>query len=174
MRKVIAIVGAALAAFAFSPGTVSAKPAANEIVWGENLPKALDPHVVYDVPMQFFMLNVYDGLYRYVGNPPELKPWLAESEKVSADGLTWTITLRKGVKFHDGSELTAADVVYSFQRLLALGKGPSGAFRPVLKAENVSAPDKHVVQFKLNKAYAPFKAALPLVAIVNAASNQAE
>jgi peptide/nickel transport system substrate-binding protein len=167
MRKVFALMGAVLIAFAFNPGAVSAKPAANEIVWGENLPKALDPHVVYDVPMQFFMLNVYDGLYRYVGNPPELKPWLAEGEKVSSDGLTWTITLKKGVKFHDGSELTANDVVYSFQRLLALRKGPSGAFRPVLKAENITAPDKHTVQFKLNKAYAPFKAALPLVVIVN-------
>ena len=50
-------------ALAFQPAVATAAPAANEIVWGENLPKALDPHVVYDVPMQFYMLNVYDTLY---------------------------------------------------------------------------------------------------------------
>jgi peptide/nickel transport system substrate-binding protein len=168
MRKLWMIAGATLAAFAFSPaGQSLAKPGANEIVWGENLPKALDPHVVYDVPMQFFMLNTYDTLFRYLGNPPKLNPWLAESYKVSSDGLTWTFKLRKGVKFHNGAAMTSADVVYSFQRLLALKKGPSGAFRPVLKPENITASDSHTVQFKLNKSYAPFKAVLPLVAIVN-------
>jgi len=167
MRTWISVLASALMALALLPGMAAAKPSGNEIVWGENLPKALDPHVIYNVPMQFFMLNTYDTLYRYVGNPPELKKWLAEDEKVSDDGLTWTITLKKGVKFHDGSEMTAADVVYSFKRLLALGKGPSGAFKPVLKAENVTAPDKYAVTFKLDKAYAPFRAVLPLVAIVN-------
>ncbi len=167
MRGILAFMWAVVAALAIGVTPVAAKPGANEIVWGENLPKALDPHVIYDVPMQFYMLNTYDTLFRYVGNPPELKPWLVESEKVSDDGLTWTLNLKKGVKFHDGSELTAADVVYSFKRLLALGKGPSGAFKPVLKADNVSAPSSHTVEFKLNHAYAPFRAVLPLVAIVN-------
>ena len=152
---------------AIQPAAVSAKPPANEIVWGENLPKALDPHVVYDVPMQFYMLNTYDTLHRYVGNPPELKPWLAESESVSDDGLTWTIKIRKGVKFHDGSELNAEDVAYSFKRMLALGKGPSGAFKPILKPDNISVVDSNTVQFKLDKPYAPFRAVLPLVSIVN-------
>ena len=167
MKRVLTLATVAIAAMVAGPDTGKAKPGANEIVWGDTLPRALDPHVVYDVPMQFFMLNVYDTLFRYVGNPPELKPWLAESHTVSADGLTWTITLRKGVKFHDGSELTAADVAYSFQRLLALGKGPSGAFKPFLKCENVKATGSHTVEFKLNKPYAPFMAALPLVSIVN-------
>ena len=150
-----------------APNQSVAKPGPNEIVWGEQLPRALDPHVVYDVPMQFFMLNVYDTLYRYSGNPPELKNWLVESESTSEDGLTWTLNLKKGVKFHDGSELTANDVVYSFKRLLALGKGPAGAFQPVLHAENITTPSSHTVVFKLSQPYAPFKAALPLVAIVN-------
>ena len=91
------------------------------------LPNGLDPHVVFDVPMQFYMLNVYDQLYQYEGNPPQLKPWLASSHQVSPDGLVWTITLRDA-KFHDGSPITAEDVVYSFRRLLAIKRGPSAAF----------------------------------------------
>lgn len=146
---------------------------AKSLVWGDTLPKSLDPHAIYDVPMQFYMLNTYDGLYRYQGNPPKLEPWLAKSHTVSEDGLTWQFTLVEGAKFHDGSEISAEDVVYSFHRVLGLGKAPSGAFKPVLKAENVTAVDKRTVQFVLDSAYAPFLSALPIVAIVNSRATQA-
>ena len=139
----------------------------NVLTWSENMPKTLDPHAVYDVLMQGYMLNTYDSLYRYQGNPPVLKPWLAESHTVSADGKTWTFKIRSGVKFHDGSTLTADDVVYSFNRLLKMGKAPSGAFRSVLKPENVKAVNGDSVQFVLTEAYAPFLSAIPMVAIVN-------
>ena len=123
-----------LAAALVATGIGFATPALaqTDLVWGDTLPKNLDPHAVFDVPMQFYMLNVYDSLYRYQNNPPELMPWLAESHTVSEDGLTWDFKLREGLAFHDGSAVTAGDVVYSFQRVLALGKGPSGAFSPVL------------------------------------------
>ena len=103
------------------------------LVSGDNLPANVDPHQIFDVPMQLFSLNTYDNLYRYQGNPPKLEPWLAQSHSVSQDGLTWEFKLRPGAKFHDGSEITAEDVVYSFKRVLAIGKAPSGAFKPVLK-----------------------------------------
>ncbi len=160
------LTGAAVAA-ALAMLPVAAAADTDEIVWGDTLPSGLDPHVVYDVPMQFYMLNVYDGLYRYIGNPPELTPWLAESHEVSEDGLQWTFTLKDGVTFHDGSPLTADDVVYSFQRLLTMGRGPSGAFLPVLAPEGVEKVDDLTVSFTLSQAYAPFLAAIPLVAIVN-------
>jgi peptide/nickel transport system substrate-binding protein len=136
-------------------------------VSGDALPTNLDPHQIFDVPMLAYSLNTYDNLYRYEGNPPEMKPWLAVSHSVSEDGLTWDFKLREGAKFHDGSEITADDVVYSFRRVLALGKAPSGAFKPVLKPDNVTAPDKHTVRFVLDKPYAPFLAAVPIVMIVN-------
>jgi peptide/nickel transport system substrate-binding protein len=135
------------------------------LVWGDNLPATLDMHVVFDVPSQFVLLNVYDGLYRYQGN--ELVPWLAESHTVSADGLTSEFRLRPGIKFHDGSAMTAEDVVYSFRRLLALNRAPAAAFSPVLKPENVTAPDERTIRFVLDQPYGPFLAALPIVAIVN-------
>ena len=58
-------------------------------------------------------------------------------------------------------------MVYSFRRVLAIGKAPSGAFKPVLKPDNVTAPDKHTVRFVLDQAYAPFLSAVPIVMIVN-------
>ena len=92
--------------------TVAAGPAAaqNTLVWGDNLPANLDPHALYDVPSSFIQLNVYDNLYRYEGNPPRLKPWLAESHTASADGKTWEFKLRQGVTFHKGQPFTGADV----------------------------------------------------------------
>ncbi|MGE0315245.1 MAG: ABC transporter substrate-binding protein [Lautropia sp.] len=158
----------ALTALAAHPGSAHAQGKRASLVWGDQLPAGLDPHAIYDVPMQYVLLNVYDGLYRYIGNPPELKPWLAESHTVSDDGLTWTFKIKPGVKFHDGSELTAADVAYSFQRVLGMKRGPAGAFLPVLKSEKVTAPDKLTVKFQLEKPYAPFLATVPLVAVVNA------
>jgi len=56
------------------------------------------------------VMEFNNGLY-----PPE--PALAESYEMSEDGLTYTFTLKEGVTFHDGSELTAEDVVYSYRRL---------------------------------------------------------
>lgn len=159
----------AIALGSAAPGFAQTK---NEIVWGDLLPANLDAHVNFDVPSQLILLNLYDGLYRYVGNPPELKPWLAESHTTSADGLIWTFKLKPGVKFHDGSTMTSADVVYSFQRLLALGKGAAGTFKPILKSENVSAPDPLTVKFVLETPYAPFLASMPLVVIVNKALVQ--
>lgn len=140
---------------------------ANSFVTAMDLPMNLDPHQVFDVPMQGLMLNAYDNLYRYEGDPPKIVPWLAESYTVSPDGLTWEFKLRPGVKFHDGSEVNAADVVYSFQRVLALAMAPAAAFLSILKPDNVTAPDKLTVRFVLSTPYAPFFSAIPGVSIVN-------
>ena len=134
MQRRSFLIGSSAAAAAvhlggFRVAMAQAKP--GELVWADNLPAGLDPHVIFDVPMQFYMLNVYDQLYQYEGNPPQLKPWLASGHTVSPDGLVWTITLRDA-KFHDGSPITAEDVVYSFRRLLdhqawPIGRLPAGA-----------------------------------------------
>jgi peptide/nickel transport system substrate-binding protein len=152
-RKLLLLAAASVIAAAglwTPPAEAQRRP--NEIVWGDQLPGGLDPHVIADVPMQFIQLNLYDELYRYQGNPPDLVPWLASGHTVSADGLAWTFTLRPGAKFHDGSELTAEDVVYSFQRVLALRRGPSAAFLPILDASGITALDKHTVRFQLKSA----------------------
>lgn len=159
--------GALAAASMLAPGRATQAADASTYVSGWSLPFNLDPHQVFDVPMQGLMLNAYDGLYRYQGDPPELVPWLAESHTVSGDGLVWEFKLRPGVKFHDGSDLTAEDVVYSFRRVLALALAPAGAFLRILAPEGISAPSPLVVRFELKSTYAPFFAAIPIVSIVN-------
>ncbi len=156
-----------LAAAAVAFRGLQAQAAEGVFVSGWGLPSNLDPHQIFDVPMQTVMFNAYDGLYRYQNDPPQIVPWLAQGHTVSDDGLTWVFKLRPGVKFHDGSALTAADVVYSFQRVLALHLAPAGAFLPILKPENVTAPDTLTVRFVLSAPYAPFFAAIPIVSIVN-------
>ena len=147
-------------------GAVPAAGQDSALVWGDGLPSNLDPHDPYDVPSALIQLNVYDDLYRYEGNPPQLQPWLAESHSVSKDGRTWEFKLRKGVKFHDGSELTADDVVWSIHRILGLGKAAAGPLKAA-KIENVSAVDKYTVRFVLEKPYAPFLSIVPVAFIVN-------
>jgi peptide/nickel transport system substrate-binding protein len=145
---------------------VPACAADNAMVWGDALPKNLDPHDPYDVPAALIQLNVYDNLYRYQGNPPQLQPWLAESHTASRDGRTWEFKLRRGVKFHDGSELTAEDVVWSIKRIIGLGKAAAGPLKAA-KIESVTAVDKSTVRFVLEKPYAPFLSIIPVATIVN-------
>ena len=70
----------------------------------------MDPQVVFDVGRVAYRLNLYDGLMRWLDNPPKLNPWLAESYDISNDGTRYTFKLRNAV-FHDGSPVEAKDVV---------------------------------------------------------------
>src|SRR5712671_3561204 len=159
---------AAIAGAATLFGPVTARAGAPDIfVPGQNMPANLDPHQILDLGATAYALNVYDNLFRYENNPAKMQPWLVESHTMSPDGLAWDFKLHHGVKFHDGSELTADDVVYSFQRVLALGKAPAAPFLPILKPGSVSAPDPYSVRFHLERAYGPFFGTLAIVAIVN-------
>lgn len=133
-----------------------------------NAPDILDPHVKYDVSAAAFNLNIYDNLLRYVGNPPEIVPWLAEAHEVSDGGRIWTFHLRRGVKFHDGTELTAQAVQFSFARLLTLGKAPAGVFKRMgLTPDDITVRDPHTVVCRLKQPYGPFRMAIPIVSIVS-------
>lgn len=74
----------------------------------------LNPFTATDLRSLWILAQIYDPL---VALSPDLKPipWLAERWEVSPDGLNYTFYLRKGVKFHDGSELTADDVVFTYK-----------------------------------------------------------
>jgi peptide/nickel transport system substrate-binding protein len=157
-----------LLALALASGTLAVAPANAQsvMVWGDNLPSNLDPHALYDVPSSYTQLNVYDNLYRYEGNPPQLQPWLAESYTASKDGKTWEFKLRKGLTFANGDTLDADDVVWSFKRLMAMNKAAAGPFKAAGVA-NVEAPNKQAVKFTLEKPYAPFLSIIPVLTIVN-------
>jgi peptide/nickel transport system substrate-binding protein len=67
---------------------------------------------------QVLYSNVFEGLTRF-GPDGSVNAGLAESWNISDDGLTYTFTLRSGVKFHDGTDLDASDVVFSLDRARA-------------------------------------------------------
>ena len=129
----------------------------------------MDPHAAFDVGRVAVRLNLYDGLYRWLDNPPKLEPWLAESHTVSSDGLTYTFKLRRGAKFHDGAEVTAEDVRYSTERILAGKKGAAALLATMVAPGTTKALDRHTVQFTLIKPASIFLAVVPEVHVVNTA-----
>ena len=129
----------------------------------------MDPHAAFDVGRVAVRLNLYDGLYRWLDNPPVLTPWLAESHTVSPDGLTYTFKMRRGAKFHDGTEITAEDVVYSIERILAMKKGAAALLSSMVSPGATKALDRHTVQFALAKPAAIFLSVVPEIHVVNSA-----
>ncbi len=89
-------------------------------VFGE--PETLDPALAYETAGAEIIQNVYEPLIFFKGDQPnEFVPMLAESWTISEDGTTYTFKIRKGVKFHEGGDLTPEDVAYTFQRGLLFG-----------------------------------------------------
>src|SRR5262249_56318667 len=92
----------------------------------------VDPHAAFDVGRVAVRLNIYDGLMRWQRNPAVLGPWVAESYTISPDGLTYTFKMRRRAKSHDATEPKAQDVVYSLDRILAVGKGAASLFKTLV------------------------------------------
>ena len=86
---------------------------------------------------------------------------LAESWTISKDGLVYTFALRKGVKFHDGSEMTSKDVKASYDKIIFPPQGVmsdrQGQYKVV---EVVEAPDPYTVRFRLKWPSISFLASL--------------
>jgi len=164
MRKLNrALAAAALAATALT-AIMSAAQAETTLRLDEVPVGELDPAKASDYADSILMFNVYDTLVFMAQGKPEIVPNLAKSWET--DGTSFTFTLRDDVKFQSGNAFTAADVVYSFERMKALGQGLSYLFEDVKSAEAV---DEHTVKFTLTQAYAPFLASLLRLPIVDKA-----
>jgi peptide/nickel transport system substrate-binding protein len=84
----------------------------------------LDPAWNYESEGDAAIANIYEQLVTYDGaDASAFVPALAESYDISADGTVYTFNIRQGVKFHDGADLDAEDVAYSFQRGVLQGGG---------------------------------------------------
>jgi peptide/nickel transport system substrate-binding protein len=82
----------------------------------ETPPTTMDPAADNSDSTCSVLVNVFDGLLAREGKEGKIVPGLAEKYE-HPDALTWKFTLRPGVKFHNGTPLTSADVKFSFERL---------------------------------------------------------
>jgi peptide/nickel transport system substrate-binding protein len=105
----------------------------------------MDPHFIAAQPNLTAQQHVFDSL---VQTDERSRPVPGIATWRTPDPLTWEFTLRKGVKFHDGSELTTEDVVFSLERPLAITGSPGGFqtyVRPIVAKEVV---DRYTVRLK--------------------------
>lgn len=127
-------------------------------------PCKIDPAVGYDNAASVAHANLYDTLV-LVDVDGAIKPHVAKSWTYNAATKTYTFKLESGVKFHSGNTLTATDVVYSLNRMLAIGQGWSFVFKSFIKAASAPAPD--TVNIVLNSDYGPFLQTLIHMCIVD-------
>ena len=160
---------ASVAIAAMMLGATGITPAAAETLVTMNTVQifsTIDPAKISDYTDYMAAVNLYDALVTVDGKG-NLTPKLAASWDVSADAKEVTYHLRPDAHFSDGTPVTAADVVYTFERLLKINQGPANLFADVLKPGSVAVVDDHTVKFTLAKTFAPFLATVPSVFIVN-------
>ena len=125
--------------------------------------RSIDPGVNRDHNTDGVVLHMVEGLVAY-GEDAAPKPLLAEKVEIAPDGKRYTFTLRKGVTFHNGAELTSQDVVWSWNRYM----DPKTDWRCLsefdgrgqVKVLGVTAPDPLTVVFELDQPSALFLTSL--------------
>jgi peptide/nickel transport system substrate-binding protein len=127
----------------------------------------IDPSVKYDWSIRMMQQSLYDALAKYVGNPPEIVPWLAERWESSPDAKTWTFHLVKNAKFHNGDPVNAEAVRFSFARTLKLNQGPAWMLSDFLKEDGIKVVDEHTIRFSLTQPYAAFLSFIPWWYVMN-------
>ena len=131
-------------------------------------PRNLDPAFSTDIYSVTIIQQLFDGLVQFDQNL-NVVPAIATNWTVSSDGLTYTFDLREDVTFHNGRQVTAADFVYSFTRILDLQKRASALsfFEKVKGAasylrgdseevEGLKTLDAHVLEVTLEEPFSPF------------------
>ena len=138
MKKLLSLAMAVAMLACLLAGTgVSASAADNRILYHvhSSVPYVtLDPSIEYSNGIMVLQ-NVYETLTHYNPETGEVDPMLATSWSSNEDGTVWVFQIRDDVTFHDGSPLTAQQVVNSFQRSMDLGQGGAYIWDAVL-AEN--------------------------------------
>lgn len=112
----------------------------------------LDPRLANDTTARRVIEQLYDGL---VELDPQLRPTPALAESwTEVSPTVWVFKLRRGVRFHDGTPLTASDVVFTYQTILdpAFRAPFRGLYTPI---SNIEAVDNETVRFTLSAPYAP-------------------
>ncbi|CAN5811760.1 ABC transporter substrate-binding protein [soil metagenome] len=123
-------------------------------------PPTLDIHQTTATIVSLVTWHIYEPLFTW-DESFQILPMLAESHEVSEDGLTNTVVLRQGVAFHNGKEMTSADVIASIERWGEI----SGLGQNLLEAtDSITAADDYTIEFAMNR---PFGAFLTVLARQN-------
>jgi peptide/nickel transport system substrate-binding protein len=139
--------------------TISSSDEGRITVGTTNKPRTLDPADAYEFSSLALIRNLSDRLYTYDPGSTELKPQLAATlPKISSDGLTYTIPLRQGVVFHDGSTFDAAAMVFSLQRFIENKGKPSSLLAD--RVEKITATGTYEITIKLKQPYTPLASLL--------------
>ena len=168
---------AIIVTFALASTTAQAGPkqgGAMVVTYKDDI-STFDPAIGYDWQNWSMIKSLFDGLMDYKPGTTELIPDLAESYTISDDGLTYTFTLRQGVKFHNGRTLTPTDIKYSIERSVdpktqSPGQGffwqiagfDDMASGKATELSGITTPDDHTVVINLSQPDATF---LQIVAI---------
>jgi peptide/nickel transport system substrate-binding protein len=127
------------------------------LTWGvETEPHTLNPQLNGQDKVELLLRNAYESL---LAQKPDgsFVPWLATAYKVSADGKTYTFTLRDGVKFTDGAPFDSQAVSRNFLNARNLAySGGSNLARLISHVADVKTPDAHTLEITLDAPYAPF------------------
>lgn len=116
-------------------------------------PPSLMMGLVQNGPTQMVAGDIYESLLRY-DTDLQPQPSLAKEWEVSEDGLTYTFKLHENVKWHDGEDFSADDVVFSADVFL---RESHPRLRPTLEhVESITAPDANTVVFQLKAPFGPF------------------
>ncbi len=129
----------------------------------EGEPASMDPAFDYDFVSGIAVSSMTEPLLKFCENDQKLCPNLAESWTASPDGMTYTLKIRQGVKFHDGSIMTVDDVVFSLDRIRD-PKLASYVGWMLAKVKDVTAPDATTVVITLSEPDALFEYALAATA----------
>lgn len=125
------------------------------LIWGHSeTTQNLDMHQTGTASTGRVLQNVHNSIVT-VDKDLHVIPMLAESFSQSDDGLVYTFNLRSGVKFHNGADMTSADVKYSFERCANPDTGAVN-FEVFNAVESIDTPDPLTVIVTLNAVNAPF------------------
>jgi peptide/nickel transport system substrate-binding protein len=122
-------------------------------------PKSFNPIIAKETSTTSITGYIFEGLTQTDGVTLEVKPCLAREWKTDKTGKIWRFFLREDVKWHDGEDFTAKDVVFTFNRLV-YNPEISTSSRDVLSIEGkpirVTMVDRYTVEFELPERFAPF------------------